>query len=303
MFAMGTDTGGSVRNPAAHCGVVGLKPSFGLIGRSGVMMNSFSLDHCGPLTRTVEDCALVLSAVAGHDPDDPESLPDAPRWDFAGGLAEGVESWRIGHIAHLYERDLPASEEVRSAVQSALAQLEGLGAEIEEVSIAPLERYASCKATIQRPEIYAEYADELQRRPDAFGRKFLARVANGGASIAADYIKAQKERRRLTAEIDRLFERFDLLVTAGPYGPAPLLQTVADNWVFDAPEVTVPFSLTRIPALCLPIGFTRSGLPLSMQIVGPRLGDRAVLLAGYAYQSMTGWHCRHPAVLSTPNHG
>jgi aspartyl-tRNA(Asn)/glutamyl-tRNA(Gln) amidotransferase subunit A len=295
MFAMGTDTGGSVRNPAAHCGLVGLKPSFGIISRTGVMMNSYSFDHCGPLTRTVRDCALVMNAVVAHDPSDPASIVRSQPIDYTVGLDEGIDGWTIGLISHLYERDLPANDEVRASMQDAVANLASLGARIEEVSIARLEHYAACKATIQCPEIREEYEHDLAERPSAFGEKFHARVAAGQRVSAVEYLQAQRERRRLTEAMERLFDRFDLLVTAGPYGPAPLIADVAANWTFDSPEVTVPFSVTSVPALSLCIGFTRSGLPLSMQIIGPRLGDGAVLRAAQSYQSTTSWHNRHPA--------
>lgn len=294
MFAMGTDTGGSVRNPAAHCGLVGLKPSSGIISRTGVMMNSHSLDHCGPLTRTVRDCALVMNAVVAHDPGDPASIARSQAVDYADGLDDGIDGWTIGLISHLYERDLPANEEVRASMRDAVAKLESLGARIEEASIAPLEHYAAYKAIIQRPEIREEYEHDLAERPSTFGEKFLARVAAGQHVSAVEYLQAQRERRRLTEAMARLFDRFDLLVTAGPYGPAPLIADVAANWTFDKAEVTVPFSMTSVPALSLCIGFTRSGLPLSMQIVGPHLGDGAVLRAAQSYQSATSWHNRHP---------
>ncbi|HKS62425.1 MAG TPA: amidase, partial [Xanthobacteraceae bacterium] len=156
MFAMGTDTGGSVRNPAAHCGLVGLKPSSGLVSRSGVMLNSHSFDHCGPLARSVRDCALVMNAVAAHDPADAASIA-REETDYTAGLDGGIAGWTIGHIAHLYERDLPANDEVRAGMRDALAVLERLGARIEDVSIAPMQQYATCKATIQHPEIREEY--------------------------------------------------------------------------------------------------------------------------------------------------
>jgi aspartyl-tRNA(Asn)/glutamyl-tRNA(Gln) amidotransferase subunit A len=295
MFAMGTDTGGSVRNPAAHCGLVGLKPSFGIISRTGVMMNSYSFDHCGPLTRTVRDCALVMNAVVAHDPSDPVSIVRSKVIDYTDGLDQGIDGWTIGLISHLYERDLPANDEVRASMQDAVAKLASLGARIEEVSIARLEHYAACKATIQRPEIREEYEPDLAERPSAFGEKFRARAAAGQHVSAVEYLQAQRERRRLTEAMERLFDSFDLLVTAGPYGPAPLTADVAANWTFDSPEVTVPFSVTSVPALSLCIGFTRSGLPLSMQIIGPHLGDGAVLRAAQSYQSITPWHNRHPA--------
>jgi aspartyl-tRNA(Asn)/glutamyl-tRNA(Gln) amidotransferase subunit A len=296
MFAMGTDTGGSVRNPAAHCGLVGIKPSSGLISRTGVMLNSYSFDHCGPLARSVRDCALVMNAVAAHDPRDATSVARAENVDYTAGLDDGIEGWMIGHISHLYERDVPANDEVRAAMRNAIFTLERSGARIEEVSIAPLQQYAACKATIQHPEIREEYEDLLAHSPDAFGEKLRARMSVGRDISADDYLRAQRERRRLTRAMNGLFERFDLLVTAGPYGPAPLISDAAANWTFDRPEIPVPFSVTSVPALSLCIGFTRSGLPLSMQMVGPYLGDGRVLRAAQSYQAATPWHNHHPPI-------
>ena len=293
MFAMGTDTGGSVRNPAAHCGLVGLKPSSGLVSRTGVMLNSHSFDHCGPLARSVRDCALVMNAVVAHDPDDAASIA-REETDCTAGLDDGIDGWTIGHIAHLYERDLPANDEVRAGVRAGLETLAGLGVRIEEISIAPLQQYAACKSTIQHPEIREEYEHVLARSPNAFGEKLRARMLIGRDISADDYLRAQRERRKLTRAMHDLFGRFDLLVTAGPYGPAPLISDVAANWSFDGPEITVPFSLTSVPALSLPVGFARSGLPLAMQMIGPHLGDGRVLRAAQSYQAATSWHERHP---------
>jgi aspartyl-tRNA(Asn)/glutamyl-tRNA(Gln) amidotransferase subunit A len=294
MFAMGTDTGGSVRNPAAHCGLVGLKPSSGLVSRAGVMLNSYSFDHCGPLARSVRDCALVMNAVAAHDPGDAASIATPEATDYTAGLDDGIDGWTIGHIAHLYERDLPANDDVRTGMRAGLETLAGLGARIEEISIAPLQQYAACKSTIQHPEIREEYEFVLARTPSAFGEKLRARMEIGRDISADDYLRAQRERRRLTRAMHDLFGRFDLLVTAGPYGPAPLISEVAANWSFDGPEITVPFSLTSVPALSLPVGFARSGLPLAMQMIGPHLGDGRVLRAAQSYQAATSWHDRHP---------
>ncbi len=296
MFAMGTDTGGSVRNPAAHCGLVGLKPSFGLISRAGVMLNSYTLDHCGPLTRFVRDCALVMNAVVAHDPDDAASIAKPEDIDYTAGLDDGIEGWKIGHISHLYERDLPANDEVRTGMRTAVATLAALGAKIEEVSIAPLEEYATCKSTIQHPEIREEYDRVLRHTPGAFGDKLRARLSIGRDISADDYLRAQHERRRLTRAMNALFRRFDILVTAGPYAPAPLISEVAASWTFDGPEITVPFSLTSVPALSLCIGFTRSGLPLAMQMIGPYLGDDRVLRSAQSYQAATPWHNHHPPI-------
>jgi aspartyl-tRNA(Asn)/glutamyl-tRNA(Gln) amidotransferase subunit A len=160
----------------------------------------------------------------------------------------------------------------------------------EEVSIAPLQQYAVCKSTIQHPEIREEYEDMLGQ----FGEKLQARLAIGQNISADDYLRAQRQRRELTHAMHDLFSRFDLLVTAGPYGPAPLISEVAASFSFDAPEITVPFSLTSVPALSLCIGFTRTGMPLSWQMICPHLGDGRVLRAAQSYQAATSWHERHP---------
>jgi aspartyl-tRNA(Asn)/glutamyl-tRNA(Gln) amidotransferase subunit A len=293
MMAMGTDTGGSVRNPAAHCGIVGLKPTFGRISRAGVMMNSATLDHCGILARTARDCAIVLAAVSGRDAADPATEAAPAEFD-PGRLEDGLDGLRIGLVAHFHERDLPANDEVREALAAALRVLQDGGARIEDVTLAPLDVYARCKATIQMPEIYAEYRTDLESRPDAFGAKLRARVMPAAQVAAADYVAAQAERRRLTAEMRRLLTRCDALVTAGPYGPAPLLSDAAADWRFNRPEITVPFSLTGFPAISICIGFTRTGLPLSMQVAAAPFDEATVLRVAHAYEQATRWHMRHP---------
>lgn len=293
MMAMGTDTGGSVRNPAAYCGVVGMKPTYGLVSRTGVMANSFSLDHCGPLTRTVRDCALVLDVIARHDPSDPASASVSTRPGISM-LDGNIRTLRIGHLSHLYEDDMPASQEVRTAMAEALKILQEHGAQIEVVSIEPLETYATCKATIQLPEVYAAYRHGLEGNPDKFGAKFRARALPGAHIAAIDYVAAQTERRRLTAAMARTLESFDVLITSGPYAPPPRIVDAAANWAFNKAEITVPFSVTGFPAISICNGFTATGFPLSMQIVGRPFDDATVLRVAHAYELATPWHKRRP---------
>jgi aspartyl-tRNA(Asn)/glutamyl-tRNA(Gln) amidotransferase subunit A len=293
MMAMGTDTGGSVRNPAAHCGVVGMKPTYGLISRSGVMANSYSLDHCGPLTRTVRDCALVLDVIARHDPSDPASVSvSAP--SYTSMLDGDVRDLRIGHLSHLYESDLPASEEVRTGMAEALELLKEHGARIETASIEPLQTYATCKAMIQLPEIYAMYREGLERTPDIFGAKFRARALPAAQIAAIDYVAAQAERRRLTAAMAKTMESYDVLITSGTYAPPPRIVDAAANWAFNKAEVTVPFSVTGFPAISICNGFTDTGFPLAMQIVGRPFDEATVLRVAHAYERATPWHKRRP---------
>ncbi len=295
LFALGTDTGGSIRNPAAHCGIIGLKPTFGRVSRAGVMPNSYSLDHCGPLTRTVRDCATVLQAIAGHDPSDPASAK-VPVQDYSAELGTGVKGVRIGLVRHLYERDMPASEEIRRNMSQSVGVLRELGAGIEPVEIAPLALYARNKTTIQLPEVYAAYRHDLERRPDDFGAKFRARVMAAKPISAIDYVAAQDERRRLAAAMTALMQAFDVLVTAGPFGPPPRLVDADADWTFNKPEITVPTSLTGFPTLSICNGFLESGLPSSMQIVARPFEETTLLRVAYAFERATPWYERRPPV-------
>lgn len=295
LFALGTDTGGSIRNPAAHCGIVGLKPTFGRVSRTGVMPNSYSLDHCGPLTRTVRDCAMVLDAIAGHDPLDPASA-DVPVHDYPAQLGTGLKGIRIGLVRHLFERDMPASEEIRRTMAQSIEVLKELGARIEPVEIAPLNTYATTKATIQLPEVYTAYRSDLERRPDDFGPKFRARVMAAKSISGIDYVAAQEERRRLTAAMKAAMQAFDVLVTAGPFGPPPRRVDADADWTFNKPEITVPFSMTGFPALSICNGFLESGLPSSMQIVARPFDEAMVLRVAHAFEQATSWHERRPPV-------
>jgi aspartyl-tRNA(Asn)/glutamyl-tRNA(Gln) amidotransferase subunit A len=257
------------------------------------MMNSYTLDHCGPLTRTVRDCALVLGALAHPDPEDPASASVAPD-RYLDRLEAGVQGLEIGLARHFYERDLPANEHVRGAMAAALHVFDGLGARIADVALASLDDYSACKVAIQLPEIYAEHRAALTVRPTEFGAKFRARITPGAACLAIDYVAAQTRRRQLIRDMAAVMSRCDVLITAGPYGPAPRLVDVAADMTFNRPEITGPFNVTGFPALTLCIGFTPDGLPLSMQIVGKPFDEATVLRAAHAYEQATDWHHRRP---------
>ena len=173
--ALGSDTGGSIRGPASHCGVVGLMPTFGLVSRAGVITNSYTFDHCGPLARTVEDCALVLQALAGYDPRDAGSLR-RPIPDYRAALGENLRGLRIGVLRHHWEEDIPASEDVRRAMDAALDVLRRLGAQLEEVRVRPLGQYFDVKIIIAESEIFSVHAKHLVARPKDFGADFRSRV-------------------------------------------------------------------------------------------------------------------------------
>jgi len=292
--AIGTDTGGSVRWPAAVCGIVGLKPTYGRISRRGVHPNTFSLDHCGPMTRTVEDCAIMLEACAGYDPLDPGSI-DEPVSAYRSGLSGGIKGLKIGLVTNWYADD--ADPEVTVAVGKAAAKLAELGASVEEISLAPLQNYVDCKTTISLSELYAIHEKDLKTRPQDFGKLLRTRVIAGGLIRAEDYVQAMRWRNELTTKMLAEFKRFDLLVTAGWLNPAEPADPDGADFFKGGRIVTMPFSLSGIPALSVPCGFSTGGLPLALQIAGKPFDEATVLRAGAAYQQATDWHLRKPPIL------
>jgi aspartyl-tRNA(Asn)/glutamyl-tRNA(Gln) amidotransferase subunit A len=194
--AMGSDTGGSIRGPAAFCGIVGLKPTYGLVSRAGVYANSFTFDHAGPMTWTVEDCAIMLQALAGHDPKDPASA-DRAIPDYRAALTGDIRGMRIGVLRHLYEEDLNVAPEVHAALEEAYAVFRSLGATIEDVRIRPAFDYYAVKITIAESEQYAIHEEELRTRTGEFGADFLGRALPAILYSSSDYVQAQRERRAM----------------------------------------------------------------------------------------------------------
>jgi aspartyl-tRNA(Asn)/glutamyl-tRNA(Gln) amidotransferase subunit A len=293
--ALGSDTGGSIRGPASLCGIVGLMPTFGLVSRAGVITNSYTFDHCGPLGRTVEDCALVLEALAGYDPKDAGSLRrPIPRYSQAlGGDLRGL---RIGVLRHHWESDLPASEDVRRAMDAALDVLRRLGAQLEECRVRPLGQYFDVKIIIAESEIYAVHEKHLLTRPKDFGADFRSRVLPSVLFTAHDYVQAMREHRRMMVEMAPLYERFDAFVTAG-MGEAPRIADYRSISFWEKPSLLTTWNVTSQPVLALPNGFGKNGLPLGMQIVGRPFGESTILRIGHAYERATEWHGRHPTLV------
>jgi aspartyl-tRNA(Asn)/glutamyl-tRNA(Gln) amidotransferase subunit A len=291
-YALGSDTGGSIRGPASHCGIVGLMPTYGLVSRAGVIPNSFTFDHCGPMTRTVEDCALVLQALAGHDPRDAGSIPcDVP--DYRANLKSGIKGLRIGVLRHYWEEDLPAHEDLRRAMDEAIEVFKKLGAKIEDCRARPMMDPLDVKVIIAETEIFSIHYRELLERPGDFGRDFLGRALPACLFQSTDYVAASREHRRIIAEARVLYDKYDVLVTAG-FGPAPRLDAHKTANFWQRSNVFTPSNVTAGPALELPCGFSKSGLPLGMQVIGRPFDEATVLRAGYAYEQAAGWHARHP---------
>jgi aspartyl-tRNA(Asn)/glutamyl-tRNA(Gln) amidotransferase subunit A len=291
--ALGSDTGGSIRGPAALCGIVGLKPTYGLVSRNGVYANSFSFDHAGPMTWTVEDCAIVLQAIAGHDPNDPASAA-RPLPDYRAALTGDIKGLRIGVVRHLHEDDCPVTPEVSAALEEAFAVLRSLGATLGEVRLRPAQDYYDVKVTIAESELLAVHERALRSRPYDFGEDFLGRVLPAVLISGRDYVQAQRERRRILAEMAPVYSDFDVLVTATAGAPAPRLGTWRTIEFWKRASLTTPFNVTGGPALAQCIGFTSNGLPLSMQVAGRPFDDATVLRVAHAYEKATSWRTRRP---------
>ncbi len=294
MGSLGSDTGGSIRNPAALCGLVGLKPTYGLVSRSGVYTNSFSYDHAGPLTWTAEDCAIMLQAIAGHDPGDPASAKrDIPA--YRAELDGSAKGMRIGIIRHLYEDDVPTPGIVKQALEAAYDVLRGLGAVLEDVRIRPAQQYHDVKITGAESELYAVHEPALRTRLGDFGEDFLGRTLGALLISSADYMQASRQRRKMIADMQPLYAGYDAFVTAGP-GPAGRLDAWRTIGFWEKASLTTPFNVLGGPALSQCIGFSDTGLPLSMQIYARPFADAAVLRVAHAYEQATPWRGRRPAL-------
>jgi aspartyl-tRNA(Asn)/glutamyl-tRNA(Gln) amidotransferase subunit A len=307
--AMGSDTGGSIRGPAAYNGIVGLKPTYGRVSRCGVFPLSYSLDHCGPLTRTVEDCAILMQALAGYDSQDPASA-DLPVPDYRAALTERLDGLRIGVIRHFHERDAVAgfgaesapSAAYTAAFDAACRTLESLGARLVDMQLSPLTDYLDTNRLIMLAEAYALHEADFRERPELFGHYMFARIALGAFLSAADYVEATRRRRELTVEFARALVDVDVAVSANAAGPAPLIDSLTTYSTFERASYTAPYNLTGSPALSIPIGF-EDGLPLAFQITGKPFDEAMVMRVGHAFEQATEFHRQRPPIAaSLPQH-
>ena len=298
--ALGTDTGGSIRIPAALCGIVGLKATHGRVSIYGVTPLAWSLDHIGPLTRTVMDAAIMLQAIAGHDPQDTVSQ-DVPVGDYTSNLNGDIQGLKLGVPTNFFS-DL-THPEVKAAFTSAIDVLEGLGANIEEVTLPDFTEAWSTAQIIIDGEANVWHEPYLTNQAEDYGpqvRKFLER---GKSTLATEYIKAQHAKARFRRDMLAVCNAFDALLTPGVLIPAPSLE--ARSVEIEGREVkllpamvsaTSPFNLTGQPALTIPCGFSSSGLPLALQIIGMPFEEVTILRIGHAFESNTSWHMQHPNV-------
>ena len=294
--ALGTDTGGSIRGPAALCGVVGLKPSYGRVSRRGVMPNAFSLDHCGPMTWSVEDCAIVLGAIAGVDPLDPTSA-ERPVADYRAALFDGIKGLRVGTVRHFWTEERPAPPAICDAMEGAIEVLRGLGAVVEEVRLRPIAHYNAVKIALGETEVYAVHQSNVVTRLDDFGIDFRKRIAAACLIGTPAYVQAQRERRRMLVEMKSTFERCDVLLAASGVRAAVAFGTPSHPATWTEPGTTAPFNVLGLPALSLCNGFDADGLPLGMQIVGRPFDEATVLRVAHAYEAATPWRGRRPSLV------
>jgi aspartyl-tRNA(Asn)/glutamyl-tRNA(Gln) amidotransferase subunit A len=290
--ATGSDTGGSIRGPASFCGIVGLKPTYGRCSRAGVLSLSWTLDHTGPMARTVEDCALLLQPLAGHDPLDPASSHE-PVDDYTAQLGRGVRGLRIGVVRNYFFEGI--DPEVERAFEEALATLRRLGAEVRDVQIASLKATHSF-LLILLAEAYAYHERDLREHPELYGDVLRERFLAGGLVTAAEYVQAQRIRSEIGRETAAVLSEVDVLVTPTSPKPAtPFAQAHDPEFGFPRSNMP-PFNITGSPTLAVPCGFSAAGLPLSLQFSGRPFAEATVLRVGQAYEQATSWHTRRPAM-------
>jgi aspartyl-tRNA(Asn)/glutamyl-tRNA(Gln) amidotransferase subunit A len=291
-FALGTETWGSIMTPASFCGVTGLRPSFGRVSRAGVMTVSWSMDKVGVLARSARDCATVLAAIAGRDPADPATVEGTVRVVFTRS-AERARALRVGFVRENYERW--GDPEVGAAFAQARATLAAAGVPPVEAAIPPYP-YEAVAETILAAEQSASFEGIVRdgRIGDVLDPARRGQILGGFAIGAAEYLRAQRVRTLMVRDFARLFERFDLLLGSSTLAPAPRVEATLREIFPGGNQIEAAENLLGLPAVSVPCGFTRGGLPVGMKIVGPHLGDADALHLAHFYQSITSWHRHMP---------
>lgn len=292
--ALGTDTGGSIRIPASLCGIVGFKPTYGRVSLRGVFPLSWNLDHVGPLTKCVKDAAIILQVISAYDPIDPASIKMLAG-DYLGHLIDDIEGRRIALASGEFIET--ADAEALEAVGEAAKVFKELGCKVEKVNVDWMRDAALANKTITQADGAAVHRDRLKEHPDWFGDDIRRRLEDGAKTTSTEYVLARRTQAEVRKRCESFFESYDLLILPTTPIAAP---TIAGH---DAVEqagrltrFTAPFNLTALPALSLPCGFTREGLPIGLQIVSRAWADAKALNAGYAYEQATEWHKRFPKI-------
>ena len=296
----GSDTGGSIRIPAALCGIVGLKPTYGLVSRYGLSALSWSLDHPGPMTRTVEDTAITMNVIAGHDPKDVASAKvDIP--DYTSALTGDVKGLRIGIVKEYFEA--PLDPQVRKAVMDAISLLESMGVEIKEVSYPMFNQSQAISSTVLMAEATAYHRDLLEKDGHQLYEPVRQRLEAGLFISAAEYLRAQQARSIFDQQGRRLLDEVDLL--AGPTEPVTAPEILASKVMAGEQEVGVvgaltqytrPYNINGFPAISVPCGFSDDEMPIGLQLAARPFDELTVLRAAHAYEQANDWHTRRPPI-------
>ena len=294
-IALGTDTGGSIRNPAGTCGVVGLKPTYGLVSRRGVFPLAFTLDHIGPMTRSVRDAALALDVLAGHDAKDPGSVSVAQR-GYGADLARGARGLRVGFVRHFHEKDIPAHPEVTAALDAAARLLKREGADVRDIQLPTLHELGAAQRIFMQAESWAVHSRWLRERPGDYAETSRRKLMSGAFLSAGDYVHAQQRRLVLTDAVNDALRDVDVLLCANSLDPACRIDDEAELARTYPRQARAPFNMTGHPALAMMCGLSKGGLPIAVQFVG-RMHDEVTLLrAAAAYERATDWHARRPPI-------
>ena len=293
---IGTDTGGSIRGPAALCGIAGIKPTYGLVSRAGVAPAAFTLDHIGPMAWTAEDCALMLQALAGHDPRDPASA-SRPIPDYTAQIGAGIKGMRIGVIHHFHELDHKVSDGTQRGIDAAIATFRSLGAEVTEVTLSPLHDWHACGTLISLTERAAAYDEWARTRLGDFGARVQQRLLLGATVSGVDYVQAVRRRRELRAELQAAMSRLDVVLTAAQPQEAPKIDAVAG--VGHRPEARASpcrSMLSGYPAMSICSGFGEGDLPVAIQLVGKPFQEPTLFRVADAFEKATPFRTRRPAM-------
>jgi aspartyl-tRNA(Asn)/glutamyl-tRNA(Gln) amidotransferase subunit A len=296
-MALGTDTGGSVRNPASACAIVGTKPTYGLVSRRGVFPLAFTLDHVGPMTRTVTDNALMLGALAGHDPLDPASVPSPQKGDYIKAVEHGVRGLRIGFVRHFHEMDVPADPEIVAALDRVALTLRSEGAEVIDVKLPALEDFAAVNRVLLQSEAWSIHSERLKDRPGDYGRLTRRRLMSGAFMGSGDYVLASRRRSQMIGEVEAVLRQVEILLCASSMDPPCRIDQPEAIERTYMRQARTPFNVTGHPALAMPTGLSREGLPLAVQFVARYFDEAALFRVARAWERAAGTDALHPPLV------
>ena len=291
----GSDTGGSIRGPAALCGIAGIKPTYGLCSRVGILPLAFSLDHAGPMAWTAEDCGLLLQGMAGHDAEDPASV-DRPVPDLNPGLGPGVKGLPNCVVPDFFETDNRASDATRAGIDAAVDFFRKEGAEVRDITLSPAADYHAVGYLLMITEAFTLHAPWMRERFMDYGELFRDRVSLAATVSGPDVVQATRRRRGLCREMAAGGAGRDVIIEAAQQGEAPRIDSVPKWANMEKPSFTMPFNVTGFPAISVCTGFGVAGMPVAMQLAGKPFTEPTLLGAAHAYETAMPWRSKRPAI-------